>query len=792
MKKRLGSWFLALTMVLGLLPAAAYAAEESAIPFSAKAGETALTVAKSETDYTYTVTQYDENWNPVSTEERTADLYVVTVPAGTESVTLDFGADLRLAYGYDKDGNYVTAYGEYGDGKTRQTTAAVTDLTGYVRVQTPYDDSWNSEFLYAVAFDVPAQEPDTPGTDVVSIETLMSNIAAGYTESSGEWIILDMAAYEDTIPNAVYKTTADTKQAYIDSAIASVDQESAGEAACAKYILVLQSIDADPQKLYPTGSDTPISAVDDLKNMEIHSSSAWVAPYTLIALNQGEYGTDELEQRIISAVLANQGEDGSWAEWGDSIQTTSNMIAGLAFYYNTDEAVKAAVDNAVTFLSAAQKEDGTFDAYGSGSDANTAAMVVIGLSALGIDPDADERFIKDGNSALDGLLSFALSDNSAFGYTNNTTANAYATEQGFRALIAASEVMESGTAYNVYDFSANEVSPAYVGGAPSGGKDEESGGNAPAPDTDITVSFTLKTHRTTWISELSVELEEDAAVADLIYEVAEQDDKLSFVDNNGYISSVTYDGETWAEFDAGRNSGWKYTVNGAAPVVGMNDRVLEDGDKVVWYYVADYKQDSARDEKPAKPEEPIVEESVLPFTDTQDHWAQEAVNYCFSRGLMAGTSETTFAPDMTTSRGMIVTILYRLEECPAVSGDQPFADVSRDASCADALKWAEKMGIVSGYGNGCFGPDDVITREQMALILMNYARYKGYDTENANTLDFYTDADQIHDWALDAVRWANAEGMISGRSADTIAPKGTVTRGETATILMRFLENNAQ
>lgn len=792
MKKRLCSWFLALTMVLGLLPAAAYAAEESAIPFSAKAGETALTVAKSETDYTYTVTQYDENWNPVSTEERTADLYVVTVPAGTESVTLDFGADLRLAYGYDKDGNYVTACGEYGDGKTGQTTAAVTDLTGYVRVQTPYDDSWNSEFLYAVAFDVPAQEPDTPGTDVVSIETLMSNIAAGYTESSGEWIILDMAAYEDTIPNAVYKTTADTKQAYIDSAIASVDQESVGEAACAKSILVLQSIDADPQKLYPTDSDTPISAVDGLKNIETHSSSAWVAPYTLIALNQGEYGTDELEQRIISAVLANQGEDGSWAEWGDSIQTTSNMIAGLAFYYNTDEAVKAAVDNAVTFLSAAQKEDGTFDAYGSGSDANTAAMVVIGLSALGIDPDADERFIKDGNSALDGLLSFALSDNSAFGYTNNTTANAYATEQGFRALIAASEVMESGTAYNVYDFSANEVSPAYVGGAPSGGKDEESGGNAPAPDTDITVSFTLKTHRTTWISELSVELEEDAAVADLIYEVAEQDDKLSFVDNNGYISSVTYDGETWAEFDAGRNSGWKYTVNGAAPVVGMNDRVLEDGDKVVWYYVADYKQDSARDEKPAKPEEPIVEESVLPFTDTQDHWAQEAVTYCFNRDLMTGTSETTFAPDMTTSRGMIVTILYRLEECPAVSGDQPFADVSRDASCADAVKWAEKMGIVSGYGNGCFGPDDVITREQMALILMNYARYKGYDTENANTLDFYTDADQIHDWALDAVRWANAEGMISGRSADTIAPKETVTRGETATILMRFLENNAQ
>lgn len=789
MKKKLCSWLLVLAMVLGLLPAAAFAAEATEAPFSATAGETALAVEKSQEDYTYTVvTEYDEKWNPVKTEERSVDLYVVSADTTITEVTLDFGEELRIAYAYDTNGNYLSACGNYGDGTTGQTTAAVSDLTAYIRVQTPYDANGQSEFLYAVAFDVPEEDPDDPIEEAVSVDALLVNIAAGYVENSGEWYMMDMAAYANANPDSAYKTTDDTKQTYINSAIASINQESVGETTYAKAILALQSIGADPQKLYPADSDTAISAVDGLKALENHSSSAWVAPYTLMALNQGDYGTDALEQNIISSVLSNQAENGSWSEWGDSIQTTANMIAGLAFYYDTDETVKTAVDKAVGYLSAAQKDDGTFDAYGYGSDANTAAMVVIGLSALDIDPDTDARFIKNGNSALDGLLSFALSDNSAFGYTNNTTANSYATEQGFRALVAASDLR------NVYDFSANAVAPAYEGGMPSdGGEDDTtSGGNTTVPDTDITVTFTLKTHQTTWISKQSVELEEEATVADLIYEVAEQDDKLSFTDKSGYISSITYDGETWAEFDAGKNSGWKYTVNGLAPVVGMNDRVLEDGDKVVWYYVTDYTQDSTTDEEPVKEEEAAEEDVILPFTDTKDHWAQEAIAYCYAKGLMVGTGETTFAPDLTTSRGMIVTILYALEEKPAVSGGTAFADVDENAWYADAAAWAAKIGIVSGYGDGCFGPDDEITREQMALILMNYARYKGYDTKKANDLDKFSDAGEINSWALDAVRWANAEGMMNGRSADTIAPLGTATRGEAATILMKFLENHAE
>ena len=752
--------------------------QESA-PFTAKSGEDVLPVVKSETDYTYTVTEYDDNWNPIKTEEHAVALYKITADTTITEVTLDFGEDLRIAYTYDANGTYTgDCSGKEGgyesNGQIGLTTASVTDLTAYVRVQTPYDANWQSEFLYAVAFDIPAEEPDAPIVGTVSIEALLSNIAAGYVENSDEWIIMDMAAYEDATPDSTYKTTADTRQAYIDSAIAAVTAEGAGESAFAKAIVILQSIGADPQKLYPADSDTPVSAVDGLKNLETYSSSAWVAPYTLMALNQGDYGTDELEQTIITSVLANQAEDGSWSEWGDSIQTTANMIAGLSFYYDSNETVKTAVDKAVTFLSAAQKADGTYDAYGSGSDANTAAMVVIALSALDIDPNTDERFIKGENSALDGLLSFALADNSAFGYTDNTSANTYATEQGFRALIAAK------TLRNVYDFSANEVSPAYGSGTPSDDEDDNSGSTS-TPDTNITVSFTIKSHQTTWIRNLDVELEEASTVSDLIYEVAELDEKLSFVDNNGYISSVTYDGVTWAEFDAGRNSGWKYKVNGKAPVLGMSDRVLEDGDKVVWYYVTDYTQDSTKDENPVELEIPVEEDVVLPFTDvTEDSYYYEPLQWAVKNGITSGTSDTTFSPDGDCTRAQMVTFLWRAAGSPEpVHAETVFADVEQSAYYYNALLWAVENGITSGTSATTFSPDAVCTRGQMAMFL-----YRNAKTPAANSTNSFSDVSDTA-YYKDAVNWAKAEGITAGTSATTFSPDVSCTRAQMVTFLYR-------
>ena len=178
----------------------------------------------------------------------------------------------------------------------------------------------------------------------------------------------------------------------------------------------------------------------------------------------------------------------------------------------------------------------------------------------------------------------------------------------------------------------------------------------------------------------------------------------------------------------------------------------------------------------------------LPFTDVhEDDWYYQSVLYVYNEGLMTGTAADTFSPGITTTRGMIVSILYRQEGEPAVTTDAGFADVVDGAYYEDAVNWAAEEGIVNGYSDTAFGPNDAITREQMAAILMNYAEYKGQDVSARADLSGYTDADTVSGWASDAVQWANAEGLINGMSDTELAPKGHATRAQVAAILQRFL-----
>ena len=178
------------------------------------------------------------------------------------------------------------------------------------------------------------------------------------------------------------------------------------------------------------------------------------------------------------------------------------------------------------------------------------------------------------------------------------------------------------------------------------------------------------------------------------------------------------------------------------------------------------------------------------FSDVdEDDWFYDAVAYAYENSLMAGTSGTTFSPDLTTTRAMIVTILYRLEDTPIVSGGSDFTDVEIGQWYSDAIAWAAANNIVGGYGKGLFGPDDPITREQLAAILYRYAQYKSYDTTASADLSRYTDLGQLSEWAQEAVAWANSEGIISGTSAVTLAPKDSATRAQATAMMMRFCEN---
>ena len=188
-------------------------------------------------------------------------------------------------------------------------------------------------------------------------------------------------------------------------------------------------------------------------------------------------------------------------------------------------------------------------------------------------------------------------------------------------------------------------------------------------------------------------------------------------------------------------------------------------------------------------EQPVVPQ--MPFSDVPAGiWYYDSVQYVFSNGLMGGTGNGRFSPDLTTSRGMIVTILYRLEGSPAASGST-FTDVSAGQWYSDGVAWASANGIVTGYPDGSFGPDDTITREQMASILYRYARYKGYDVTARTQLDRYSDAGQVADYAADAMSWAVGSGIITGTSGTTLSPAGSATRAQAAVILARFCQQIA-
>ena len=181
---------------------------------------------------------------------------------------------------------------------------------------------------------------------------------------------------------------------------------------------------------------------------------------------------------------------------------------------------------------------------------------------------------------------------------------------------------------------------------------------------------------------------------------------------------------------------------------------------------------------------------VLPFVDVlESDWFYGDVLYVYANGLMNGTSATTFSPYAATTRGQIVTILYRLEGSPAVAGACAFTDVAAGSYYEQAITWAAANGIVNGYDATTFGPDDMITREQMAAILFRYAQGKGMASVTlAQNLAGFTDAANISAYAVDAMNWAVGQGLINGMGDGTVAPQGQAIRAQAAAILHRFCE----
>ena len=289
----------------------------------------------------------------------------------------------------------------------------------------------------------------------------------------------------------------------------------------------------------------------------------------------------------------------------------------------------------------------------------------------------------------------------------------------------------------------------------------------------LSVTFQLHTDTEMWITPSVIgDLPEGTTAMDVFRQVLTANG-YSYEAKGSYVQAIIKpDGTKVAEFSKGPNSGWVFRVNGEFPDVAMQDCRLSDGDVIEVFFTADYM------------DEPGM---FLPFTDVTNHWAYSAIKRVYTRGLMVGMDEKTFAPDQQLSRAMLAVILYAMAGEPAVTGEGPFTDVPAGCWYTDAIVWAAQNGIVSGFGDGTFRPNAAITRAQAAVMLYGYAAFTGADVTARADLSAYSDAGQIPAWAMDAMQWANARRLIVGRDSSHLAPNGGATRAEMAAILSAYI-----
>ena len=207
-----------------------------------------------------------------------------------------------------------------------------------------------------------------------------------------------------------------------------------------------------------------------------------------------------------------------------------------------------------------------------------------------------------------------------------------------------------------------------------------------------------------------------------------------------------------------------------------------------------FKEEGKTTEDTDKEEDKDDEETTeLNFTDVKESdWFYKGVAYVVDKDIMSGVSENEFAPSGKLTRAMLVQMLYNMESRPACDAENAFMDVPVGQWYTDAVIWANDAKIVSGMGDGLFAPNMEITREQMVAMLYNYAKYKGYDVTASADLSAFADTASVSAWAQPAMQWAVAEGYISGMGDSQLAPQGTATRAEIASVIMRFMEATAE
>ena len=618
-------------------------------------------------------------------------------------------------------------------------------------------------------------EPENPGEEVpvlpesISALAIIHNIAAEYaqinlaeTEGNLSWILADMAVYEELFPESEYRLTTEKKE---EGATLLVDFLSTATAPgdLAKGIIALRSLGYDARNLY-TKNFEKIDAVKKLTDLvdaeDTSVTNMYTLPYVIMALSQMEgYSTKEQRDYLVNhAVTTKQ----SWQstmhpEYGymgtDGI---TPMILALAPFCRENVDVATAVGEAVANLKAEQREEGLINGFEGYEPAST-GLAICAISAMGEDA---QTVTKDGSNLIDGILSCVNENQNGF-------PNVFATEQGFRGLLAW-QLLAQETGKIMYDFSDYEGKEWNLTGV-----------------TNCPVVFELKPELALVVVEGKEPFRENS------YDLPEGTYSYT-VSYAGYLTASGVIIVTAKEQEEHILKTIPVVLTQQQIVIGGIPSVPSGGisggggaSKPVGGGSpgAVQPEESPQMQPEQKPAEMVLTGTTFPDVKEKD-WYFTAVKYVYENGLFQGTEEG-FEPESSMSRAMLVTVLHRFAEPEDKVYGNAFLDVPEGQWYSEGIKWAAENGIVSGVSENTFDPDAGITREQLALILYRYALFCGYETTDTDLAKF-EDADEISDYALEAVRYAVAKGIIGGKTEKTIAPKDGATRAEVATMLMRF------
>ena len=575
--------------------------------------------------------------------------------------------------------------------------------------------------LPSAAFAAPEQEAAAPVSAAVEtasaqneqMEARLEKLARYYANTSQDWFLLEpwmmipMGAYQRSHPQGI-QVSSWARQNFINQMMVTLEKEQEIED-LAQILPALYSQGVDPRELYSLDSTEPIDAVELYGSLD--DPRIWFVPDVLIADQATNLVNRDRNERLLNRMLDEQRADGSWSDGESTIDLTAGMITALTLYAEENDRAAQAVEKGIAYLSAIQTENGTFgpekgDTWDS-SNAMCCAEVMTALCAAGVNPHTDPRFIKNGNSLLDGLLSYELPD-MGFRYRDEDELEVGATAEAFGALVAYDQVARTGKAFNVYDFRDMELAP---GRAAIIENEDESVSLAVPENTrvELPIGHTGEVlvrvdgeSRYQPVKKSFVGEDRTWAILSGSGDYTTIDIEINFRDvkpTNWFAKAVNFNADRglFAGVDSpeGKNFLPDLAMNRAMVVTVL--RSLEDG-----YFFGD-----------------------LDFVDVKEgDWFADSVGWAKEFGITSGVDAIHFAPNAQLTRQELALMLYRYAEKLGMDVSSRadlsgYADYDKvDGWAAGGMAWAVDSGIISGVGGNRLAPTTVVTRCQAAQMMM--------------------------------------------------------------------------